>query len=136
ASPFTPTSDLAPNTRFYWRARAVNATGEMGNWSVSRYFRTALTSPVLTSPPNGDTPSDATPTFMWNPVAGATGYTIQVSKNDTFTQLVLNKNAATNSYTPTAALPANIPLFWRVKANGANGPSLWSDPVWSFTVTP
>ncbi|MFZ5902859.1 MAG: M4 family metallopeptidase [Chloroflexota bacterium] len=136
ASPFTPTSDLAPNTRFYWRARAVNATGEMGNWSVSRYFRTALTPPVLTSPPNGDTPSDATPTFTWNPVAGATGYTIQVSKNDTFTQLVLNKTAATNSYTPTAALPANIPLFWRVKANGANGPSLWSDPTWSFTVTP
>ena len=28
---------------------------------------------------------------------------------------------------PTADLPKNLPLFWRVQAKGANGPSTWSD---------
>ncbi len=135
ASPFTPTSDLASNTKFYWRVRAVNATGEMGNWSASRTFRTALTPPVLTAPANGSTATDTTPTFTWSAVPGASSYTLQVSKNDTFTQLVLNKTVTTAAYTPTTALPANIPLFWRVKANGVNGPSLWSNPVWTLTIS-
>ncbi len=135
ASPFTPTSDLASNTKFYWRVRAVNLAGEMGNWSASRTFRTALTPPALLTPMDASTVSDTTPTFTWSAVPGATGYTLQVSKNDTFTQLVLNKTVTTNTYTPTTALPTNLPLFWRVKANGTNGPSLWSSPFWSFTIT-
>jgi hypothetical protein len=41
----------------------------------------------------------------------------------------------TSIYTPTINLPANITLYWRVKTNGLNGPSLWSS-FWTFTVVP
>jgi hypothetical protein len=135
-SQFIPISNLASNTKFYWRVRSVNDAGEHSAWSVSRYFRTALTPPVLTAPTNGSTTNDNTPTFTWNVVPGAATYTIQVSKNPTFTQLVLNKAVTMNTYTPATVLPANITLYWRVKANGINGPSLWSSPIWSFTITP
>jgi hypothetical protein len=78
------------------------------------------------------------PTFNWENVPGATSYTIQISKNIGFTLLVLNKNTvgAVSNYTPLVNLPANIPLYWRVKANSLNGPSLWSAPTWSFMVVP
>jgi len=76
------------------------------------------------------------PVSDWDNMAGATGYTIQVSRNDAFTSFGLTKTVTTSAYTPVTNLPANTLLFWRVKANGANGPSLWSIPVWSFTVTP
>jgi hypothetical protein len=46
-------------------------------------------------------------------VTGATGYTIQVSKNAAFTPLVLNKTATFATYTPTTALPASIALLAR-----------------------
>jgi hypothetical protein len=50
--------------------------------------------------------------------------------------LVVTKTVVPSTYTPTVNLPANIPLYWRVRANGLNGPSLWSAPMWSFTITP
>ena len=75
------------------------------------------------------------PTFNWENVPGATSYPIKVSKNITFTSLVVNKTVVPSTYTPTINLPANITLYWRVKANGLNGPSLWSS-IWTFTVVP
>src|SRR6185369_12704498 len=57
-----------------------------------------------------------------------TGYTLQISKVATFASIVLTGNVttATSTFTPTADLPASTVLFWRVKANGPNGPSAWS----------
>jgi hypothetical protein len=72
-------------------------------------------------------------------VAGATSYTIQVSRNNSFTLLVVNATTvgAVSNYTPLINLPINIPLYWRVRANGLNGPSLWQTlPYWYFTITP
>jgi len=68
------------------------------------------------------------PTFSWSSVPGASGYTIQISKNILFTQLVTNTsgNGTFTSYTPSADLPANSKLWWHVLATGPNGPSLWS----------
>jgi len=68
---------------------------------------------------------------------GAAGYTIQVSRSNTFTPLVLTATTvgAVSTYTPTINLPANVQLFWRVRANSPNGPSLWS-AIWSFTILP
>jgi large repetitive protein len=68
------------------------------------------------------------PAFDWSDVAGATGYTIQVSIVPTFLVLVVNKviGTATPQYIPTVNLPAGILLYWRVRANGTNEPSAWS----------
>ena len=65
------------------------------------------------------------PVSDWDAMAGASGYTIQVSKNNTFTSIVVNKTVVLSTYTPTVDLPIGT-LYWRVKANGVNGPSFWS----------
>jgi hypothetical protein len=133
---YTPGTDLNANTKYYWRVRAYNTDGEYSAWSLVRTFRTALSAPVLSTPSNGEPTTLLRPPFDWQDVPGATSYTIQVSKNNTFTSLVVTKTVVLSTYTPTINLPANILLYWRVKANGLNGPSLWSSPPWSFTVTP
>jgi hypothetical protein len=58
-------------------------------------------------------------------VAGASSYTIQVSTNSSFTPLTVNATVVPSTYTPTISLPVGT-FYWRVKANGVNGPGLWS----------
>jgi hypothetical protein len=133
------TPALAANTMYYWRVRAVNTVIGVENfsaWSLVRTFRTKLSPPTAISPIGGVTVGSLKPTFDWNDVTGATGYTIQVSRNTSFTPLVVNVtiSTATSIYTPTTNLPAGTTLYWRVRANGANGPSDWM--VYATFVTP
>jgi M6 family metalloprotease-like protein len=133
---YTPASDLAPNTKYNWRVRAYNADGEYSAWSVVRYFRTAMLPPILQVPGDATSVPVIRPTFDWSDTSGASSYSLQVSKNNNFTLLVINATISGGSksqYTPQANLPTNTILYWRVKANGPNGPSLWSTPAWSFT---
>ncbi len=130
-SEYTLTFSLTPNTRYYWRVRAFNTLGEYSTWAAYLSFRTAMTPPVLSAPGNGTTALARRPDFDWGDVSGATSYTIQVSSYATFSSTLVSTTAAVSAYTPTADLPANRLLYWRVKANGAN-PSAWS-AVGSFT---
>jgi hypothetical protein len=132
---YTPGTDLNLNTKYYWRVRSYNTEGEYSAWSLVRYFRTALSAPVLSTPADGGTTTLLRPPFDWADVSGAASYTIQVSRNGSFTSLVVNATVALSTYTPLVNLPTNIPLYWRVKTNGVNGPSSWSE-IWDFTITP
>jgi hypothetical protein len=86
---------------------------------------------VLNTPANGSTTANRRPTFDWDDASGATLYTIQVSRNSTFTSLVFSVNVTNSTFTPLVNLPLGT-LYWRVRAYGANGPSLWS-PAFNFT---
>jgi large repetitive protein len=129
---------LTPNTKVYWHVRAYNTLGQYGAWSASRYFRVALPAPntllpgVVTPPGSANNIHMRRPTFTWDVVAGATNYTLEVSTTSAFTIKAINKTATGVSYTHTADLAANTTFFWRVKTNGANGPSLYSQ-VRTFT---
>ena len=126
-----PTPDLAYGMKYYWRVRAFNTDGEFSGWSLVRYFRTAYAAPVLLLPADLAIGVPAKPTFTWNPIATATSYTLQVSKNPGFTMLVINKAIYATTYTHTINLTAGT-YYWRVRANGAYGPGAWST-VFSFT---
>ena len=131
---------LATNTKFYWRVRAANTVSGVTNfsaWSPAGIFRTALSPPVLSLPVNGGSVTNLRPTLDWTDISGVTGYTIQVSKNNVFSSLVVNVSPAgtVSKYTPAGNLPTGILLYWRVQSRGANGPSAWS-VVSIFTVNP
>jgi sugar lactone lactonase YvrE len=134
-STYTPSVDLAHNTKFYWRVRAANLAGGTSNWSLIRYFRTLMDAPTLVSPANGFDSLSQRPAFDWDDVTGPSGvadYIIQISKNNTFTQVVHIGLPTASSYVPTADLPRGGTLFWRVQSRGVNGPSTWSE-VRSFS---
>jgi len=119
-------AELTPNTTFYWRVRSFNTLGHYSTWSLVRTLRTAIAPPALVSPIDTEITTDRTPTFDWGDMAGATGYTIQISKNITFTLLVGTYTVTPSTFTPSVNLPVGT-LYWRVRANGSNGPSLWSE---------
>lgn len=120
---------LTPNTVYYWRVRAYNTFGQYGAWSAVRAFRAAILPPALDTPLDGDFLPTRRPTFTWQPVDGATGYTIEASTSAAFGTKAINAtiNTATITYTHTADLAANTLYYWRVKANGPNGPSAYSE---------
>ena len=123
-------SELDPAATYYWRVRAKKDL-LMSGWSTARTLRVALPPPTLTAPENGWNVQHLRPTLEWEPVPGATGYTLQISRNSTFTSLVgtYNRTAAQTDYTPTANLPAKTSLYWRVQTKSTlYGPSAWSDP--------
>ncbi len=80
----------------------------------------------LRGPDNLNPPRTTRPLFDWNNVDGALSYNIQVATDQNFTRLVLNLNVTPSAYVPTGDLPKGTLLFWRVRANGTNGPSAWS----------
>jgi hypothetical protein len=134
---YTAAPDLGQNMKYYWRTRAWNTLGQYSMWTAVYYFRVALATPALVSPTDGVSTTLIRPVFDWSDVPGAAGYTILVSRNNSFTLIVINTNTvgAVSTFTPLANLPANVTYYWRVRASGTNGPSLWS-PTWSISITP
>jgi predicted phage tail protein len=127
-SQFTPT--LLNGKTYYWRVRSVNIAGEFSGWSLVRSLRVAYAKPTLLAPSGSIL--TLKPTFTWNPTTGATSYSFQVSKNSTFTLLVITKTVYAATYTHATNLTAGTTYYWRVRVNGAYGPSAWSD-YFTFT---
>ncbi len=132
-SSFSPATELASDRQFYWRVRAWgtwNGVLHNSSWTSVYSLRTTIEAPTLTSPIEGEVATSLKPTFEWADadVAGITTYTLQVSRNANFTSPLVNKTLKATSYTPATDLPAGgVTLYWRVRANGANGPSAWSN---------
>jgi hypothetical protein len=136
-SEFTPPSDLASNSTFYWRVRAFNAIGAASAWSNVRNFRTALLPPTLIAPNDAEQLANSRPTFDWNDVAGATGYRIEISSDPiNFSSPVTARNVTPSTYTQTVDLPTGLIMYWRVQSRGTNGPSAWSEVRSMTTASP
>jgi hypothetical protein len=129
---FAIPESLPANHAYYWRVRSDNHNGDFSSWAIFS-FRTALIRPTLTTPVDDPvTPlNNLKPTFNWSTSPGATSYTIILSANSNLSSPVVKATTQSTSYTPGVNLPAGKVLYWRVAANGANGPSLWSD-TWRF----
>ena len=127
-SEFTPLSDLASNTTYFWRVSTYNFYGIASAWSTVRNFRTALPAPI--SLDADGSAQDLRPSFSWSmptyPGLLATSFTLQISKNSTFSPLLQKAKVTGMNYFASADLPRSLTLYWRVCANGANGPSAWS----------
>lgn len=131
ASEILVSGNLNPNTRYYWRVRIFNSLNQYGDWSEIGSFRMAIQPPALPDPSNGSSPLNLRPQFNWSDVDGASSYQIQISKYANLSSPSVSKTVYSSYFDPTVDLPVYRTLYWRVRANGANGPSQWSE-VWSF----
>jgi hypothetical protein len=128
-------SGLLKNTHYWWRVHAYREDLE-GPWSEVRRFTTAsgeeLDAPVLVSPENHASRQPRSLLLTWREVPGAAGYWLQVSRNETFTRLVVNRDGLTKTSAEVSHLLAGVRYFWRVKAYHGTVQSAWST-VWVFT---
>jgi len=125
-SEFQFPADLTPDTQYFWRVRSLNYLNTARGWSKVFSFRAAILPPTLTAPDDAASLTHLRPFFDWDDVVGATGYKIALSANSNMSSPLFNVAAATSEFLPPADLPANTTLYWRVRAIGPNGPSLWS----------
>jgi len=95
----------------------------------------AVQAPTLTSPSDGSTTTDNTPTFNWTSVSGASSYDFQLaSDNDFTTNAFTVKDLSTTSYTLVAPL-TNGEWYWHVRTgDNSTDVGLWSQ-IRSFTVS-
>ena len=91
----------------------------------------APSAPVLSSPANGSSSCDTTPSFSWDGVSGATSYRIQVDDDAGFGSPEIDQATSGTSHTPGSGLTPGT-YHWRVRASNACGDSPWSSEPWQL----
>jgi YVTN family beta-propeller protein len=139
AQTFTPGSDLARATDFWWRVTAVNAGGQTVAGNAPRTFRTIPFPPgsfSLLAPENGQAFASRTPRFEWTASSGAATFTFQVSVAADFSSFVTNAflTSTTLAWNQGTPLLADTTYYWRVIADSLGG-STTGGPR-SFTTEP
>jgi predicted phage tail protein len=126
---------LTPNTLYYYRVRAFNASGNSA-WSNTASARTQAAAGGAPAAPSGLALSAIragtfdTLTLNWvDNAANETSFTAQCGTNPTITSNVTTVNniaANSTSYTRTN-VPRGLVLYCRVRAVNAVGNSAWSN---------
>jgi hypothetical protein len=132
ATSLTPIQLLA-NNRYYWRVRAVDASGNAGAWnqgaSFAKTFDSAEPSIANLTVRNADgeglggVPSTDTPIVTWDPVPGASRYEAQVAPHTSFGCDWSQVSAHPSMYRADTSTTAWTPLGW-AKADHI-GPAAW-----------
>ncbi|QXC59560.1 fibronectin type III domain-containing protein [Aquihabitans sp. G128] len=119
------------NQTYYWRVQAVDAKGNLGNWSAARTFtKQWLSKPTLVSPAL-DASTSGNLMFQWTSIDHASSYELQVSNDQFFTVFDTCTTTQTRIYqglSCSAPKAGTSGYYWRVR--GIDGPegvtSLWS----------
>jgi hypothetical protein len=123
---------------YYWKLRAVDLAGNVGNWSETWIYEIDTIPPgivTLVSPADGAVLDTNTPTFTWNPVAGAVLYRLYlVFNNDWTSPIIIIDLNETSFLLPFAIGGASNVFYWSVRAIDAAGNFGGYDPAWTFTI--
>lgn len=120
--------DLSNNTTFYWRVASSNGTLTSG-YSAYFSFNTGLiipSIPELVTPADNATGILPNTTLTWNPANNAESYNVQVSVNENFSPLFLDKTGIAGTSYLLDGLANNTLYYWRVRATNSVGSSSFS----------
>ena len=121
---------------YYWRVITVDQDGKLiGEWSDRATFQIEQSPPLVLTEPSGEI-STSSPSFSWQEVEGASGYKIQVSSNEDFSDVWESTSGVTSVQYGGDALELNVTYYWRAVVTDQNGSigGLWSD-VTSFQLS-
>lgn len=123
---------LNVSATYYYRLRAVDASGSSDYSDTITVDTSALSKPVVDAA-TGVTAGGFT--THWEPVAGATGYILDVATDNGFTSLVAGYNALAVSGTSQAVsgLAGGTVYYYRIQASNSGGFSDFSDTATQLT---
>lgn len=119
---------------YYWRVKAVSGSSESQWSSIFRFTTMRMPTPALISPNHNSRDVSVTPRLDWSDVAGVDYYTLQVSTDNNFRNLVINLNNIRQSEysVPSGTLTNLTTYYWRVSATRGTQTTSWSSR-WVFT---
>jgi hypothetical protein len=143
---FLPKTYADETTSLYWAVLPATNSNGSGVTTAPRFsapasFQKQSLPPALLSPANGTIfPGQAR--FHWTPAEGARRYRLQVSKDPTFSDvnalvedLITVNGTDSTAYTSSTSYPADVNLFWRVRADDENATGLTWSPTGTFRKT-
>lgn len=109
--------------------QGVDASGTPSAWSTLVQF-TVSTAPTIIGP--AASTFEQRPQFSWQPVTGATKYSVWIKNLNTETVVFSQANITASNWTPPSNL-ANGHYVWQVVAASNNARGLWSN-LQSFSI--
>ncbi len=122
---------LENGLHYFWRARSKR-NKSVSAWSETRSFFTVIAAPELKFPEDSSYSIDTNITFLWNKVDEAGTYQIQVSKDEGFKDIYLDKDKLTLPSCLSGKMATGTQYWWRVKSKSFMSNSDWSE-AWVFT---
>ncbi|MBM2816158.1 MAG: hypothetical protein HW421_2920 [Ignavibacteria bacterium] len=112
---------------YYWHIIAIKDNG-YSNWSDTWSFRTIIGAPMLEQPSDNITGVPIDGKLFWKPANGAESYNLQVSKNNDFLPIIIDKTSLKDTFLDYKSLEENTIYFWRVSSAGLYATSDWAIP--------
>ena len=119
-------------TSYYWAVlpaaghNGASAVGDPLSASPAKFDKASAPPQLIT--PAARASAGGPPVFTWTGVESARRYNLQVSREDDFGTMLDNVTTASISYTANASYPADVALYWRVRAEDEKGLGLnWSE---------
>ncbi len=114
----------------WWRVRAKDSNN-VGLWSEVETFFTTGEAPLTKSPVDGSIEIPRGVTINWESLGGATDFNIQISKNDTFTEIELDSSGILGQTLDYILDSYNTQYYFRIRTLASGCYSGWSN-VYSF----
>ena len=120
---FGPRTYSDETNEYFWAvlpSTEVNGSGVTASGPLSSaptYFEKQSLPPNRLAPANGTVFTEPA-TFRWSPAADARRYRLQVSQDPTFSSLIVEDVVTdSTSFTSWRTYPADVNLYWRVRAD-------------------
>ena len=119
---YTNTSYIENGNTYYYKVRALDASGTAGAWSsiVSVTYRAASTGTLSAPTVTGGNDSQGRPTLKWNAVTGAAKYEVYRARSKDGDYIKYSTVTGT-SYTNTSYLANGTTYYYKVRALGSDG---------------
>lgn len=127
---FQPTRAYTDNESYFWRVRVRHERYvflptdffDYGPWSPPMRFKLDSRQVGNLHLSTGDF-AQMTPSFLWDRVEGAAGYSIQIDNDANFSSPTINQKIDLNSFTPQGGVQSILDdgnYFWRVAMRRSN----------------
>ena len=128
---YTNTSYIADGNTYYYKVRALGASGTAGAWSsiVSVTYRAASTGTLSAPTVTGGNDSQGRPTLKWNAVSGAAKYEVYRARSKNGDYIKYSTVTGT-SYTNISCIENGNTYYYKVRALKSDGTAgTWSSIV-------
>jgi hypothetical protein len=115
--------NLNYNTVYYWKVGAEISQDSV-YWTDANQFITELESPALISPADLSFGQEITGKLSWEEVNGANYYMVNLSKDSSYIELIVNEQVDSNEI--FYQLDDSTTYYWKVKALNDSNESKWS----------